>query len=102
MKNLSIELNWALENGELSYGKYSTDHKIKGEIATTKKVSGELNILIELAHIPAASSPAFIFNKITQKTKKSALTKVDIVGKNFSFKPNFLTLILVIPVKISA
>ena len=29
MKNLSIELNWALENGELSYGKYNTDHKIK-------------------------------------------------------------------------
>ena len=29
MKNLSIELNWALGNGELNYGKYSTDHKIK-------------------------------------------------------------------------
>ena len=29
MKNLSIELNWTLGNGELSYGKYSTDHKIK-------------------------------------------------------------------------
>jgi len=29
MKNLSIELNWALGNGELSYGKYNTDHKIK-------------------------------------------------------------------------
>ena len=29
MNNLSIELNWLLEDGELSYGKYSTDHKIK-------------------------------------------------------------------------
>ena len=29
MKNLSIELNWALGNGELNYGKYTTDHKIK-------------------------------------------------------------------------
>ena len=29
MKNLSIELNWALGKGELNYGKYSTDHKIK-------------------------------------------------------------------------
>ena len=29
MKNLSIELNWALGNGELNYGKYNTDHKIK-------------------------------------------------------------------------
>ena len=29
MQNLSIELNWALGNGELNYGKYSTDHKIK-------------------------------------------------------------------------
>ena len=29
MNNLSIELNWFLEDGELSYGKYSTDHKIK-------------------------------------------------------------------------
>ncbi len=29
MKNLSIELNWVLGNGELSYGKYNTDHKIK-------------------------------------------------------------------------
>ena len=29
MKNLSIELNWALGNGDLNYGKYSTDHKIK-------------------------------------------------------------------------
>ena len=29
MKNLSIELNWALRNGELNFGKYSTDHKIK-------------------------------------------------------------------------
>ena len=29
MNNLSIELNWGLGNGELSYGKYSTDHKIK-------------------------------------------------------------------------
>ena len=29
MQNLSIELNWALGNGELNYRKYSTDHKIK-------------------------------------------------------------------------
>ncbi len=29
MKNLSIELNWDLANGELIYGKYNTDHKIK-------------------------------------------------------------------------
>ena len=29
MKNLSIELNWVLGSGELSYGKYNTDHKIK-------------------------------------------------------------------------
>ena len=29
MKNLSIELNWALGNRELNYGKYNTDHKIK-------------------------------------------------------------------------
>ena len=29
MKNLSIELNWDIGNGELSYGKYNTDHKIK-------------------------------------------------------------------------
>ena len=29
MKNLSIELNWVLGKGELSYGKYNTDHKIK-------------------------------------------------------------------------
>ena len=29
MKNLSIELNWTLGNGELNYGKYNTDHKIK-------------------------------------------------------------------------
>ena len=29
MKNLSIELNWVLGNGELSYGKYNTDHQIK-------------------------------------------------------------------------
>ena len=29
MKNLSIELNWTLGNGELSYGQYNTDHKIK-------------------------------------------------------------------------
>ena len=29
MENLSIELNWALGKGELNYGKYSTDHKIK-------------------------------------------------------------------------
>ena len=29
MNNLSIELNWVLGNGELSFGKYSTDHKIK-------------------------------------------------------------------------
>ena len=29
MNNLSIELNWILGDGELSFGKYSTDHKIK-------------------------------------------------------------------------
>ena len=29
MKNLSIKLYWKLENGELSYGKYNIDHKIK-------------------------------------------------------------------------
>ena len=29
MKNLSIELNWSLGNGKLSYGQYNTDHKIK-------------------------------------------------------------------------
>ena len=29
MQNLSIELNWTLGNGELSYGQYNTDHKIK-------------------------------------------------------------------------
>ena len=29
MKNLSIELNWTLGNGDLSYGQYNTDHKIK-------------------------------------------------------------------------
>ena len=29
MDNLSIELNWTLGDGELSFGKYSTDHKIK-------------------------------------------------------------------------
>ena len=29
MKNLPIELNWTLGNGELSYGQYNTDHKIK-------------------------------------------------------------------------
>ena len=29
MQNLSIELNWHLRNGELSYGQYNTDHKIK-------------------------------------------------------------------------
>ena len=29
MKNLSIELNWALGNGVLNFGKYKTDHKIK-------------------------------------------------------------------------
>ena len=29
MKNLTIELNWTLGNGELSYGQYNTDHKIK-------------------------------------------------------------------------
>ena len=29
MKNLTIELNWTLGNGVLSYGKYNTDHKIR-------------------------------------------------------------------------
>ena len=29
MENLSIELNWLLENGNLQDGKYNTDHKIK-------------------------------------------------------------------------
>ena len=29
MKNLSIELNWTLGVGELCYGQYNTDHKIK-------------------------------------------------------------------------
>ncbi len=29
MENLSIKLYWNLGSGELSYGKYSTDHKIK-------------------------------------------------------------------------
>tara|TARA_Y100000590_G_scaffold366101_1_gene425287 strand:+ start:345 stop:794 length:450 start_codon:yes stop_codon:yes gene_type:complete len=29
MNNLSIELNWVLGNGDLSQGKYNTDHKIK-------------------------------------------------------------------------
>ncbi len=29
MKNLSIKLNWTLGDGELSFGKYKTDHKIK-------------------------------------------------------------------------
>ena len=29
MENLSIELNWVLGNGELNYGKYSANHKIK-------------------------------------------------------------------------
>ncbi|PPR45343.1 MAG: hypothetical protein CFH18_00844 [Alphaproteobacteria bacterium MarineAlpha5_Bin8] len=29
MKNLSIELNWTLGDGELTYGKYDTEHKIK-------------------------------------------------------------------------
>ena len=29
MKNLSIELNWVLGKGELNFGKYNTDHKIK-------------------------------------------------------------------------
>ena len=29
MENLSIELNWLLENGNLQDGKYKTDHKIK-------------------------------------------------------------------------
>tara|TARA_Y100000590_G_C15189261_1_gene814328 strand:+ start:57 stop:506 length:450 start_codon:yes stop_codon:yes gene_type:complete len=29
MKNLSIELNWTLEKGELIDGKYDTSHKIK-------------------------------------------------------------------------
>ena len=29
MNNLTIELNWELGNGELVYGKYLTDHKIK-------------------------------------------------------------------------
>lgn len=29
MKNLSIELNWNLKNGELVNGEYSTDHTIK-------------------------------------------------------------------------
>ena len=29
MNNLSIELNWTIGDGELSFGKYSTDHKIK-------------------------------------------------------------------------
>ena len=29
MSNLSIKLKWTLNDGELSLGKYSTDHKIK-------------------------------------------------------------------------
>ena len=29
MKNLSIELIWVLGDGELTYGKYDTNHKIK-------------------------------------------------------------------------
>ena len=29
MENLSIELNWLLESGNLQDGKYNTDHKIK-------------------------------------------------------------------------
>ena len=29
MNNLSIELNWTIGDGELSFGKYSTDHTIK-------------------------------------------------------------------------
>ena len=29
MNNLSIKLNWTLGDGELSFGKYKTDHKIK-------------------------------------------------------------------------
>ena len=29
MNNLSIKLNWTLGDGELSFGKYKTDHKIQ-------------------------------------------------------------------------
>tara|TARA_Y100001970_G_C13977524_1_gene721402 strand:+ start:82 stop:531 length:450 start_codon:yes stop_codon:yes gene_type:complete len=29
MENLTIEINWSLDDDELSYGKYSTEHEVK-------------------------------------------------------------------------
>ena len=62
MNHLNIELQWSLGNGELSFGKYKTDHKIKinNQIelnaSSAPEYGGDLNYLNPEQSLAAAMS----------------------------------------------
>ena len=94
MENLSIKLNWNLGDGELSFGKYNTNHKIKinDEILVNASAAEEYggnpnNLNPEQAFVAAISSCHMMtFLALAAKMKWPVITYEDkavaYLGKN--------------------
>ena len=94
MENLSIKLNWNLGDGELSFGKYNTNHKIKinDEILLNASAAEEYggnpnNLNPEQAFVAAISSCHMMtFLALAAKMKWPVITYEDkavaYLGKN--------------------
>ena len=98
MENLSIELNWLLESGNLQDGKYNTDHKIKinNEILVNASAASEYggnpnNLNPEQALVAAMSSCHMMtFLALAAKMKWPVISYYDkafaYLGKNLKGK----------------
>ena len=102
MNNLSIELNWTIGSGELSYGKYNTDHKIRinDEIllngGSAADYGGSPNNLNPEQALAAAMSSCHMmtFLALAAKMKWPVITYEDkavaYLGKNSSHKMSII------------
>tara|TARA_B100000579_G_scaffold175166_1_gene142799 strand:- start:55 stop:504 length:450 start_codon:yes stop_codon:yes gene_type:complete len=94
MNHLNIELQWSLGNGELSFGKYKTDHKIKinNQIeinaSSAPEYGGDLNYLNPEQSLAAAMSSCHMmtFLALAAKMKWPVISYQDkalvYLGKN--------------------